>query len=149
MRAVPTWILIADGGQAYVVERKSAAAGLKKVPGLKFNGPRKMSRELGTDKPGRTFSSVGSKRAAYDDDKRLAREAEEKFLKSMVTKLEEGHKAGAFERLVLAAPPRVLGVLRKQLPSRLAKSVWGEIHADLVKADLDEITRQFDDMKRP
>lgn len=148
MRAIPTWILIADGGQAYVVERKSVAAGLKKVPGLKFDGPRKMSRELGTDKPGRAFSSVGTNRAAYGDDKRLAREAEEEFLKSMVAKLEEGHKAGAFERLVLAAPPRVLGVLRKQLPSRLAKALWGEIHADLVKADLQEVARQLDDMKR-
>jgi len=148
MRAVPTWILIADGGQAYVVERKSAAAGLKKVPGLKFDGPRKLSREIGTDKPGRAFSSVGTNRAAYDDDKRLAREAEEKFLKSMVAKLDQGLKDGAFERLVLAAPPRVLGVLRKQLSPRLAKTVWGEIRADLVKSDLDEVARQFDEMKR-
>jgi hypothetical protein len=95
MKAIPTWILIADGGQAYVIERKNASNGLKKVPGLTFKGPRVRSRDIGTDKPGRAFSSVGSKRAAYDDDKRLAREAEEKFLGSVVDEIDESLKSGA------------------------------------------------------
>lgn len=148
MKAIPTWILIADGGRAYVVERKRAADGLKKVPGLTFNGPHKLSRDIGTDKPGRAFSSVGSKRAALDDDKRLAREAEEKFLGAVVDHIDESLKGGAFERLVLAAPPRVLGVLRKRLSRRLSKALYGEIRADLVKADLGQVARQLDGMKR-
>src|SRR5262245_2653917 len=108
MKAIPTWILIADGGQAYVVERKTASNGLKKVPGLTFKGPRLRSREIGADKPGRAFASVGSKRSAFDEDSRLSREAEAKFLGSVVDEIDESLKDGAFERLVLAAPPRVL-----------------------------------------
>jgi protein required for attachment to host cells len=149
MKAATTWILVADGGQAFVIERTSAANPLQRIKNFEFKGPRKKSRDIGTDKPGRVFRGAKSvARAAVGDDKKLAREAEEKFLISVLDRLEEALKHSTFKRLILTAPPRVLGALRKHLTPPLAKVLWGEIRADLVKADLDEIAAHIADMKR-
>lgn len=149
MKATTTWILVADGGQAFVIERNSAALPLQRIKNLEFKGPRKQSRDIGTDKPGRVFRSAKSvARAAVGDDKKLAREAEEKFLISVLDRLEDALKGGAFKRLILTAPPRVLGTLRKHLTPSLAKTLLGEIRADLVHAELDEIAVRIADMTR-
>jgi protein required for attachment to host cells len=149
MKVAPTWILVADGGQAFVIERKNAAAPLQRISNLEFKGPRKKSRDIGADKPGRVFRSARSpQRAAVGDDKKLAREAEEKFLASVLDRLGAAQKDGAFKHLILTAPPRVLGALRKLLTPALTKTVKGEIRADLVHAELDEIAAHVADMKR-
>ena len=149
MKTTPTWILVADGGQAFVMERTSRTAPLRRITGFEFKGPRKKSRDIGTDKPGRVFRSAKSvARAAVGDDKKLAREAEEKFLASVLERLDERLKGGAFSRLIPTAPPRVLGALRKHLSPSFAKTLKGEVRADLVNAEVDEIVRHIDDMKR-
>jgi protein required for attachment to host cells len=149
MKAATTWILVADGGQAFVMERTAATSPLKRITNLEFKGPRKKSSDIGTDRPGRVFRGAKSvRRAAVGDDKKLARDAEEKFLGSVLDRLEGALKDGAFKQLILAAPPRVLGALRKQLPPSLAKTLKGEIRADLVNAEVDEIAEHIADMRR-
>jgi protein required for attachment to host cells len=148
MKAITTWILVADGGRAYVVERKGAAAP-RRVSGFEFAGPRKKSREIGTDRPGRVFRSAKSvQRASIGDDKKLAREAEQKFLIEVAAALDRALARGSFAKLVLIAPPRVLGVLRRSLSPPLVKALAGEIRADLVNSALGAVNDHLAAMAR-
>ena len=59
---------------------------------------------------------------------------EEKFLKRVADRLGEAEKHKVFDHLVIAAPPRALGLLRTMLPA----AVRARIRADLSKDLLDE-----------
>ncbi|MEX0758324.1 MAG: host attachment protein, partial [Tistlia sp.] len=55
------------------------------------------------------------------------------FLQEVVEAVDQAGQRGAFDRLLLVAPPRALGELRKLLPERLAGKVTDELAQDLTK----------------
>jgi Protein required for attachment to host cells len=59
MKAVRTWVLIADGRRARVFESRGKGAALTVVESMTLNTELPPSRDLGTDRPGRSFESVG------------------------------------------------------------------------------------------
>ena len=62
-----------------------------------------------------------------------------KFARAVVDWLDTPDRAGAAERLVLVAPPKMLGELRAELPERLTRKVAAELDKDLTKATPEEI----------
>jgi len=57
--------------------------------------------------------------------------------------LDQAAQDRSFKRLVIAAPPRALGVLRKKLTSKVLALVIGEIDKDLAQLTTKEIERHF------
>ena len=53
--------------------------------------------------------------------------------------LDQAAAAGAFERLILVAPPRTLGDLRAALAAATRKRVTGELDKDLTQVSLGEM----------
>lgn len=134
-----TWVMVADGARARVFVKEGAKKGLTELPDGNFAGSRQSSRELGGDRPGRTFDSAGPGRHAMEPPSDPHKLAETDFVRSLTEWLSEQEKRNAFERLVLIAAPRALGELRRLLPDNVARHVDGEIAADLVSADVQEI----------
>lgn len=126
-----TWILVADGARAHILLNRGPATGLEPVGGHDFAAPLPPTRELGSDRPGRTHRSADSTRAAMEP--RVDWHAYEKhlFAKSMAKVLDEAAMAKAFDRLVLVAPPRVLGELRAALGAQTRALVKAELNKDL------------------
>jgi protein required for attachment to host cells len=101
--------------------------------------PHPPSREWGTDRPGRSFESVGGARHAMEPRVDLHDEAGERFAKYLVRHLTDAAAAGRFERLVLVASPGFLGALRQYLPENLRAKVVGEIDKDLTASPAERL----------
>ncbi len=136
------WVVVADGARALILEN----IGNRKSPNLRtkenYRQPDAKSRELGTDKPGRAFSSVGAVRSAMEEADRHDQE-EQRFLSRLATRLDKAILAGETKSLTVVAPPRALGVLRKAYSSHVRQALKGEIEKDYVKMPVDEIVRHL------
>jgi protein required for attachment to host cells len=132
------WVVVCDGKKALVLEN----AGDEKFLNLKtrqvYEQPDAKTRELGTDKPGRSFSSVGAGRSALEQTDWHDQE-EQRFLHNLLGHLEVALNAGQAKSLVLVAPPRALGVLRPAYSHAVRAALRGEIDKDFVKLPLYEI----------
>jgi protein required for attachment to host cells len=84
--------------------------------------------KLGSDSPGRSFSSVGERRSAYSETD-LHNQEEERFIKDCLEKLEK-IVAEDKKPAVIIAPPRALGIARTHYSAPLRKAVLTEIDRD-------------------
>jgi protein required for attachment to host cells len=96
------------------------------------------TRDVGSDRPGRAFSSIGKRRSGYDQTD-WHRQAEQRFARRAADLLEAA-ASGNDEDLVIVAPPQFLGLLRTQLSASVGKRVRAEINKDLVHHDIDDIS---------
>ena len=136
------WVIVCDGSKALVLEN----AGDEKFLNLKtrqvFEHPDQKTRELGTDAPGRSFSSVGHGRSAMEQTDWHTQE-EERFLQNARRHLDAEVKAGHVKSIVIVAPPRALGVLRPAYSHDLRKALHTEIDKDLVSMPVHEIEKHL------
>jgi protein required for attachment to host cells len=136
------WVIVCDGKKALVLEN----AGDEKFLNLKtrevFDHPDLRTHELGTDAPGRSFSSVGNGRSAMEQTDWHAQE-EEKFLRKLAGHLDAAVKTGEAKSLILVAPPRALGVLRQSYSHSLRDALRAEIDKDFVKLPVHEIEKHL------
>ncbi len=125
------WVVVCDGRKALVLEN----AGDEKFLNLRtrevYEHPDPKTHELGTDAPGRTFSSVGTERSAMEQMRKLA------------DRLDAAVNAGLVKSLILIAPPRALGVLRQTYSHNLRAAVRAEIDKDFVKLPVHVIEKHL------
>jgi len=136
------WIVVCDGAKALVLEN----AGNRNKPILKtrevYEHDDPKTHELGTDKPGRSFSSVGNGHSAMEQTDWHDLE-EQRFLARLAARLDKAVLGGETPSLILVAPPRAIGVLRKAFTSHVRQAIRAEVEKDYVKLPLDEITRHL------
>ena len=125
-----TWVLVGDAGGAVVYQFDGAAAGLHCVEQLAAP-PNPRSHEWGTDQPGRSFESVGGARHAIEPRVDEHSQAAENFARSLAHRLDAESARGRFDRLILVAPPRFLGWLRRHLAAVTLGKVTGSVAKDL------------------
>ena len=113
MNAPKTWILIADGGHARVLETIGVGNPLMAVEGMLFTIDLPPNRELEDDRPTRTQESVGSARHSVGSSSDPHRELKRSFAHDIAQRLETSLAAKAYSRLVVIAPPVTLGDLRQ------------------------------------
>lgn len=131
MRKTVTWILIADGVKARIVANDGAGKGLAPVPSHAMSTAPHAARDGYSDRPGRVQESVGASRHAIQPRLDWHRFEKQQFAKSVALMLDAEAGKGAFDRLVLVAPPRTLGDLRGALAAATRAKVTGEIDKDL------------------
>jgi protein required for attachment to host cells len=98
------------------------------------------NRELRRDVPGRSFSSVGPGRSAYDeaDSRQLG---EDRFAAETADMLNRRALGDEFESLIVVAPPRTLGELRRYYHGELDRRLIGEVPKNLTNMPVREIER--------
>ncbi len=136
------WVVVCDGAKALVLEN----AGDIKFPNLKtvevFEQKNPPTHELGTERPGRSHSSVGHGRSAIEQTD-WHTQAEEAFLLKLVGHLEAALAAGKTKSLIVVAPPRALGVIRPAYSHALRAAVRAELDKDFVKLPVHEIEKHL------
>ncbi|MEQ9812711.1 MAG: host attachment family protein [Azospirillaceae bacterium] len=142
MKAPTTWILIADGGRAKVMRHTAAGQGLSPVPGLVFENDNPPDREQGTDRPGRLDDAGVGRSAVQETDWHEI--AKTRFAGQVAKTMEKHLQKGAFDRLVVIAPPKVLGDLRQQFNHLVADKLVADIPKDLTKSTDDVIAKAVD-----
>ena len=133
-------VLVGDGQKALFLRNKGTAHQVKLVVEqvLERNNP--PTREQGTDRPGRSNASVGVARSAMEETD-WHTIAEERFAGELADALYRHAHANLFERLVIIAPPKILGNLRKALHAEVADRVAAEIPKELTSHPVAEIER--------
>jgi protein required for attachment to host cells len=97
-------------------------------------------RELKSDAPGRAFSSVGDARSAYQETDYHQLE-EERFVAETAETLNRRALSNDYDSLIVVAPPRTLGALRKHYHKEVEKRIAGEIAKDLTGHPVAEIEK--------
>jgi protein required for attachment to host cells len=139
MKQVRTWVLIADAARARVFESKGKGTGLTVVQDMSFDAQLAPSHEIGSDRPGRSFESVGSTRHAMESPSDPHREQKRQFARRIADAVEQKQAARSFDRLVLVAPAVTMGDLRAILPDKVKAVVAAELVADLTNTPMSEL----------
>lgn len=144
MKKTVTWVLIADGAQARVLENTGPGKGLKQVDGLDWAIEPLQAQEIGTDRPGRSYASVGSGRSAIEPKTDPAEHRETQFVKSLAAMLDRKLQQGAFDRLIIAAAPIALGEIRKAISPNVKKTIVAELNKDLTNLPTAQLDQHLD-----
>lgn len=98
-------------------------------------------REQGTDEAGRTFdASGGAGRSAYEETDFHQLE-EDRFAHETAEILKKRALRNEFESLIIVAPPRTLGELRKHYHKEVQKRLSAEVAKDLTGHPVAEIEK--------
>ena len=146
MTAPTTWLLIADGGHARVLQTIGHGNALTPVDGMVFEKDLPPSRELGTDRPPRTHEAAGKASHGLSPRTDLHRQLKQTFAHEIADQIEKAAAAGAFEKLVVVAPPVTLGDLRKLWSKPVADRIVAEVDKDLVKTPNDHVRAHLKDV---
>ncbi|MCA1408326.1 host attachment protein [Ensifer sp. IC3342] len=139
-----SWVLVCDGAKALVLRNEGDAELLNLIPVDVAFEHRQPTRMLGTDRAGRVYQSEGGARSAMQQTD-WHDQAEETFVSHVAEKLETVLGDHGVSNLVLIAPPRALGILRKRLRPSTRAMVIAEVAKDLAKFPIPEIEQHLSD----
>jgi len=144
MKPTKTWILIADGARARVLENDGPGKGLIAIDRLVLHGDHATTHDIVDDREGRTHSSHGPRRSAIDAHSNPHRELKRTFAHHLADVLAHELDVGSYDRLVIVATPVTLGDLRKVLAPKVAAKVTGEVDKDLTKTPNSEVAHHIE-----
>ena len=133
-------VLVGDGRKALFLRNKGNPQRVSLVVEQILERDNPPTREQGTDRPGRASASVGAARSAMEEAD-WHQIAEERFAGELSEALYRHVHAGRFDKLVIIAPPKVLGDLRKVFHVEVAERVVAEIPKELTSHPVAEIER--------
>lgn len=133
-----SWLLLCDGSKALIFQNQGDAQNLNLQLRQSKSQPGEPTHHIGTERPGRSFSSIGKGRSAVETPD-WHDIAEQEFLKDVAQDMEEIVRAQAVHDLVIAAPARAMGVLRTCLGPGTRAVLRAEINKDLCKMPTPEI----------
>ena len=126
-----TWFLLADGRRARVLVEPRRGARLEARDDLAMAiGPDELYDAQ--DRPPRSFDRIGAGRHAMDKGRSLHEQEEFNFLRRVAERISQAEKHQLFDHIVIAAPPRALGILRNLLPFGVRSRIRAEAAKDLL-----------------
>jgi len=133
-------VFVGDGAKALFLRNKGDAELVNLVVERIFEQDNPATRDQGTDRPGRSFASAGTHRSAMEqtDWHQLA---EDRFVGEVAERLYKHAHAGRYDKLIVVAPPKVLGNLRKAFHKEVSDRISAEIPKELTSHPLHEIER--------
>ncbi len=132
MKQIRTYILVADGARARLLLSEGRGKPLTEVPGSDIRIDLKPDQELSSERPGRVHESANVSRHAIERDD-LHRREKERFAQSLAEGLDKRLANREYDRLVIAAAPETLGVIRSALSEKVRAVVLAEVAKDLTK----------------
>ena len=146
MKPLRTWVLVADGARARILENSGPNHALTGVEGLVFTSDHSATHDLVSDREGRSFSSQGHGRSAIESRSDPHSELKTKFANHLAEILARELEQGAYQRLVIVAPPVTLGDLRAAISDQVRAKVVGEVAHDLTKTPNSEVAGRLKDL---
>lgn len=141
-------IVIADGAHVRLV-RSNSDVTLRTEEAVDAVAAHKRSSDLVSDRPGASVHSDSSARHAFTPRHDRHRLEEERFADAVAELLNQAARAGGFEELLIAAPPRILNEIRKRLDREAETRIIGTLGKDLVKVPDHELWRHFAEWVSP
>lgn len=115
------WVVVADEYRAKIFAREKKYSPMQEVDSLQNDTAREKDSNLVADRSGRSFDSRGKGRHTMGGDESGAKlQSYLVFAKEIAERVGIAKQRGRFDRLVVVAAPRFLGLLR---PALLAAGV--------------------------
>lgn len=137
-----TWVLVAESSRAKLYSATDRFAPLVEIHDLVHPASRLHEGDLVSDTPGSDGGSVGQGRHVLDAETTARAHESLGFAKELAEHLNLGRTEGAFNRLVLIAPPAFLGVLRDSLNKEVKDLISQEVNKNLVQQS-SEVLRAY------
>ena len=133
-------VLVGDGRKALFFRNKGDARHPNLVVERVLEQDNPPTHDQGTDLPGRNPGPPGPAKSAVEptDWHQLT---EERFAKDIAAALYRRAHAGRFDKLVVVAPPKVLGVLRKEMHKEVTERITAELPKELTSHPVSEIEK--------
>ena len=133
-----TMILVADG-RKMLFFRNTGEADLPTLALVEQPAQAdQVTREQGSDAPGRAPGTRGASGSTMQQTD-FHQQDENRFAADAADMLKRAALAGDFERLIVVAPPRTLGELRKHYHKEVESRIVGEVAKDLTNQPVDAI----------
>ncbi|GAB4226585.1 MAG: host attachment protein [Methyloligellaceae bacterium] len=146
MKPTKTWIVVTDGGGMRVFLNDGPGHGVSELEELARSNAVKPARDVNADKPGRVFDRGGEGRHAMEPEVDVKEHERQTFMKEVAEFLsKEAHK-GSYDRLILVAPPKSLGDLRRKLAKPAAEKISAELSKDLIHLEARELAGHLGDV---
>lgn len=158
-----TWILVADGRQAQVytrqkIEKLIPVTGNSKrnqftevisrepvpVPGMKWEAESAEQYQVEKNATGMVFESASSARHMAEPRTNVHEEIKDHFAKTIAEQLNRAKAQKAFDRLVLIAPAKMLGEIKKQLDESVLQKLVMEMSKDLTHYNAEELASHLE-----
>jgi len=137
-----TWVVVCDGRKSIVLEN----IGDEVYPDLRIRSALEAeaapTSKLGADRPGRVHQRFGEARSAVEQTDWHDRD-EEEFLRALAERLDKAVQAREVSHIVIVAPPRALGVLRKAWSQHVRPAIVAEIDKDLASHPVPDIEKHL------
>lgn len=130
------WVLVADSGQARILELQRKPYEFRLVSELVSETQHQTNKELISDASGRVYSGKGAGTHAMAPRADPHDQAEDQFVRSLAKTLEKATRLGAFDHLAIIADPRTIGRLRRYVGKAVASRVTEEHAMNLTSLPL-------------
>jgi protein required for attachment to host cells len=132
-------IVVADQAEAIFYDAPSLRARPQEVGRISDPVAHLHDRDLMSDRPGRSYESVGGARHAIERENDPRSREAIRFAKRIARRLDEARRHDEFEELIVVAGPPFLGLMRAELSGPTRKRVVHEVHKDLVHSPVEAL----------
>ena len=146
--AKPTWIVAADGARARIFEERTHGAALVERIELALSAE-DLDRPAPRDRPFRVHDSVGEGRHAAADEPSPRDREKAQFVRRLAAHIAEHEAKGAFQALIVFAPPRVLGQLRDAWTDAVRAHITHEDAKDRLDDDARALRAAIESLRHP
>ena len=136
-----TWILSANRSNASLFESDWPGKSMRRLQDISHPKGRLQNKDINTDKPGRSFDSMGQGRHSMGSDQDPIDHVAQQYASELAELLNKGRLSNAYEKLVLIAEPKFLGILRAALDKNTALLVVKSINKELLDVKEEDLEK--------
>lgn len=131
-----TWVATFDGAEARVFTKDLETGYLQALENEGLSGPHRPDAE---GERTTSYARVGAARSRVEPTTAPEVMLETTFIQKVTDRLADRAQQGAFDRLIVAAGPKALGVFRKHAPEPLKEKIVVEVDKDHVHTPVKQL----------
>lgn len=143
MKPVRTLVLLADDAEARFLINEGPGTGLRALSELSTAQFPDLQLDY-KDRPVRQTGPAGAPRQGVDPHETLEEALRARFARYVAEALAQEWNEAKADRLVIAAAPKMLGVLRKVITGPAAAALAGDLDKDLMRTPPIALARHFE-----
>ncbi len=148
MKQKVTLVVLADDVGARFLVHEGPGKGLREVASMAVTDFEDIAVDY-ADRPGRqTGGPGGVARHGFDPHETVEEQARQRFSDHVIASLEREWQRLAPDHLILAAPPKMLGMLRPRIKGGLAEAPRTDMAKTLTGIPLQDLPSHFEDILR-
>jgi protein required for attachment to host cells len=136
------WVVVADQSKARIFTIDDPRGALLEVCELEHPEALEREQKLTSDRPGRSFDSMGHGRHAMGSTVEPGKQETIRFAKQVADHVQAAHNKGRCDRVLLVAGPPMLSALRENLKG-LSGVEMSEFEKNLGQYDATEIRKHL------